>query len=55
VVAVNRPLDLATAGHCARIFLEVIVAPSVEPEALDLLSARKVRIIEASEVTSAGP
>ncbi|MCS6778892.1 MAG: bifunctional phosphoribosylaminoimidazolecarboxamide formyltransferase/IMP cyclohydrolase [Geminicoccaceae bacterium] len=40
IVAVNRPLDAATAEAMAALFLEVIVAPAVEPEAAELL-ARK--------------
>lgn len=40
IVAVNRPLDAATAEAMASVFLEVIVAPAVEPEAAALL-ARK--------------
>jgi phosphoribosylaminoimidazolecarboxamide formyltransferase/IMP cyclohydrolase len=40
IVALNRPLDAATAEAIAQIFVEVIIAPSAEPEARDIL-ARK--------------
>src|SRR5207249_7019347 len=40
IVAVNRPLDAATAEAIAQIFVEVIIAPDAEPDALALL-ARK--------------
>ncbi|MGH7902877.1 MAG: bifunctional phosphoribosylaminoimidazolecarboxamide formyltransferase/IMP cyclohydrolase [Candidatus Dormibacteraceae bacterium] len=48
VVALNRPLDLATAQEMVGIFLEVIIAPAVEPEARDLLSNKaRLRLLEA--------
>jgi phosphoribosylaminoimidazolecarboxamide formyltransferase/IMP cyclohydrolase len=40
IVALNRPLDAATAEAIAQIFVEVIIAPDAEPEARDKL-ARK--------------
>jgi phosphoribosylaminoimidazolecarboxamide formyltransferase / IMP cyclohydrolase len=46
IVAVNRPLDAATAAAIVERFVEVIVAPSVEAEALDVLATRKnVRVL----------
>jgi phosphoribosylaminoimidazolecarboxamide formyltransferase / IMP cyclohydrolase len=51
VVAVNRPLDSATAEQIASIFVEVVVAPAVEPEALEALAHKeKVRLLEARPV-----
>ena len=41
IVAVNRPLDAETAAAIAEIFVEVIVAPSVTPEAESLLAGKK--------------
>lgn len=41
IIAVNRPLDAATAEAIAEIFSEVIVAPAFEPGALALLQAKK--------------
>jgi phosphoribosylaminoimidazolecarboxamide formyltransferase / IMP cyclohydrolase len=40
IVALNRPLDPATAEAIAQIFVEVIIAPDAEPEAREIL-ARK--------------
>jgi phosphoribosylaminoimidazolecarboxamide formyltransferase/IMP cyclohydrolase len=40
IVAVNRPLDGATAAAISQIFVEVIIAPEAEPEARETL-ARK--------------
>jgi phosphoribosylaminoimidazolecarboxamide formyltransferase / IMP cyclohydrolase len=40
IVALNRPLDAATAEAIAQIFVEVIIAPDADPAALEIL-ARK--------------
>ncbi len=40
IVALNRPVDLAAARGLADKFLEVILAPSFEDEALELLGAK---------------
>ena len=41
IVALNRPLTAATAEQLSKIFLEVIIAPGVEPEAEAFLAAKK--------------
>jgi len=41
VVAVNRPLDGATARAIAGIFTEVVIAPGADAEALDVFASRK--------------
>jgi phosphoribosylaminoimidazolecarboxamide formyltransferase/IMP cyclohydrolase len=47
VVALTREVDAATAEEMAKIFLEVIVAPSYSPEALAILAERKnLRLLE---------
>ena len=40
VVALNRSLDLATAEAIARLFVEVVIAPAVDPEAATRLAGR---------------
>ena len=40
VVAVTQPIDAALADQLVRIFLEVVVAPAVAPDALEILSRR---------------
>ncbi len=40
IVAVNRTLDAHTAARMSEIFLEVIIAPEYEPEALEMLTAK---------------
>ncbi len=43
IVALNRPLDLATAQQLNEIFLEVVIAPDFESRVLDLLTKKKDR------------
>ncbi len=40
VVAVTRPIDAALADRLVRIFLEVVVAPAVDADALEILARR---------------
>ncbi len=40
IVAVNRPLDAATAEAIAQIFVEVVIAPDAEPAAFEILAQR---------------
>jgi phosphoribosylaminoimidazolecarboxamide formyltransferase/IMP cyclohydrolase len=40
IVAVNRPLDAATAAAIAEIFVEVIIAPEAEPAACEVLTKK---------------
>jgi phosphoribosylaminoimidazolecarboxamide formyltransferase/IMP cyclohydrolase len=48
IVAVNRTLDAKTAEKMAEIFLEVIIAPEFEEEALQVLAKKKdVRVLLA--------
>ncbi len=41
IVAANREVDASTAREMAKIFLEVIVAPSYSDEAIEILTAKK--------------
>jgi phosphoribosylaminoimidazolecarboxamide formyltransferase/IMP cyclohydrolase len=46
IVALNRPVDKATAEEITKIFFEVIIAPGYEEEALEVLKQRRdVRIL----------
>ncbi|WP_421656071.1 bifunctional phosphoribosylaminoimidazolecarboxamide formyltransferase/IMP cyclohydrolase [Leptothermofonsia sp. ETS-13] len=46
IVALNRPIDAATATALTQIFLECVVAPGCEPEAKEILAAKsKVRVL----------
>jgi phosphoribosylaminoimidazolecarboxamide formyltransferase/IMP cyclohydrolase len=48
IVAINRPVPAALAEALAPVFTEVVVAPSFEPAALDVLGARKnLRLLSA--------
>ncbi len=55
VVALNRPLDAATAERMGESFLEVVIAPEVEPAAASTLAERKgLRIVVAPPPTGDG-
>jgi phosphoribosylaminoimidazolecarboxamide formyltransferase/IMP cyclohydrolase len=54
VVAVNRPLDRATAEQIVQIVTHVVVAPEVLDEAKDVLSRRKNMIVLAAEPAGHG-
>ncbi len=48
IVALNRPVDAATAEQLKAIFLEAVIAPVFEPAALEILGAKKnVRLLTA--------
>jgi phosphoribosylaminoimidazolecarboxamide formyltransferase/IMP cyclohydrolase len=47
IVALNRPVDVRTAEELIKIFLEIVIAPGYEPEALEILKTKKnLRILE---------
>ncbi|HKV89028.1 MAG TPA: bifunctional phosphoribosylaminoimidazolecarboxamide formyltransferase/IMP cyclohydrolase [Candidatus Dormibacteraeota bacterium] len=48
IVAVNRPLDRATAEHIVQIVTHVVIAPEVLDEARDTLARRKGMIVLAA-------
>ncbi|HET7101699.1 MAG TPA: bifunctional phosphoribosylaminoimidazolecarboxamide formyltransferase/IMP cyclohydrolase, partial [Terriglobia bacterium] len=49
VIAVNRKLDLATAEEMSKLFVEAIIAPGFEADALERLKAKKnLRLIDMS-------
>ncbi|HEY5712697.1 MAG TPA: bifunctional phosphoribosylaminoimidazolecarboxamide formyltransferase/IMP cyclohydrolase [Allosphingosinicella sp.] len=51
IVALNRPLDRATAEAITSIFTEVVVAPSADDEALELFAAKKnLRLLLAGDL-----
>lgn len=45
VLVCNRPIDKDAAEEINKLFVEVLVAPDYEPEALDLLFSKKNRIV----------
>lgn len=54
IVAVNRPLDRATAEHIVQIVTHVVIAPAVLDEARDVLARRKNMIVLAAPPVRAG-
>ncbi len=50
VIGVNRPVDAAAAGEMAKLFLEVIAAPSFESAAKEIFASKKnLRLVEVAE------
>jgi phosphoribosylaminoimidazolecarboxamide formyltransferase/IMP cyclohydrolase len=55
IVALNRPIDAATATELTKTFLECVVAPSCEAQAQEILAAKsKVRVLTLPDLSS-GP
>lgn len=51
VVALNKPCDKETAEHMKSLFVEVVVAPSFEKEALFILTQKKnIRLLEVDDL-----
>ena len=51
IVAANRPVDKELAVELEKIFLEVVIAPSFEKEALEIFAVKKnLRLIEVGEL-----
>lgn len=50
IIATNRVVDVATAKQMVGIFLEIVIAPGFEPEALEVLQAKKnLRLLEIEQ------
>ncbi|WP_044641100.1 bifunctional phosphoribosylaminoimidazolecarboxamide formyltransferase/IMP cyclohydrolase [Risungbinella massiliensis] len=53
IIATNRPIDLETAKKMSEIFLEIVIAPSFDKDALAVLTTKKnLRLLELGEVKS---
>jgi len=51
IVGLNRTVDLQTAEEISKTFVEVVIAPGFEKEALDILTKKpSIRLIEISEL-----
>lgn len=56
IVAVNRELTAEVASGMKPIFLEIVIAPSFSPEALEILSAKKnLRVLKVDMTRVEGP
>lgn len=52
ILAVNREIEERTAEEIGKIFLEIVIAPSYTPEALELLRQKKnLRILRLPDIT----
>jgi phosphoribosylaminoimidazolecarboxamide formyltransferase / IMP cyclohydrolase len=51
IVALNREVDVKTAGAMSELFLEIVIAPAFSVEAFDLLAKKKnLRLLELPEL-----
>ncbi|MDB4895423.1 MAG: phosphoribosylaminoimidazole carboxy formyl formyltransferase [Firmicutes bacterium] len=56
IIALNRPCDVETAREIAKIFVEIVIAPYFEPEALKVLSKKKdIRVLEVGAIERKAP
>nr|WP_122012738.1 bifunctional phosphoribosylaminoimidazolecarboxamide formyltransferase/IMP cyclohydrolase [Maliibacterium massiliense] len=56
IVVTNRTLDVKTAEAIHKIFIEIVVAPSYEPEALEILKGKKnIRLLELPTINAPLP
>lgn len=56
IIGFNRPVDVATAEELSQLFTEAIIAPSFEPEALEILRKKKnVRLLETGAFSEQEP
>ena len=56
IVALNRPIDAATAKALTQTFLECVVAPACEPEAQEILKGKsKVRVLLLPDLIQGPP
>ena len=52
IVALNRPVDKKTAEELGKIFLEIVIAPAFDADALEILEKKKnIRLLELPEIT----
>ncbi len=56
IIALNRPCDEATAKDISKIFVEIVLAPYFEPEALKILTKKKdIRLLEVGPIERKAP
>ena len=54
IVALNRPVDPATAQKISEIFIEAVIAPGFDEQAFEILTAKKnIRLLEAASLSPA--
>jgi phosphoribosylaminoimidazolecarboxamide formyltransferase/IMP cyclohydrolase len=56
IIALNRPCDEATAAQISKIFVEIVIAPSFTPEALQILTRKKdIRLLAVGPIQRQAP
>jgi len=52
IIAANREIDLATAEKIGQLFIEIVIAPSFAPDALESLAQKKnIRLLELPDIS----
>lgn len=53
IIASNRPIDKATAKEINKIFIEIIIAPSFEADAIEILKEKKnIRLLQLDSINA---
>lgn len=56
IIAANRVIDQATAEQMVKIFLEIVIAPGFEPEAMEILQEKKnLRLLQIESFQDSKP
>ncbi len=56
IIAVNRKMDKQTAEEINKIFVEIVIAPDFEPEALEILKSKKnIRLLKLEDIEKKQP
>ncbi len=56
IVCANRPIDKATAEEISKIFLEIVLAPSFDEDALEILTQKKnIRLLTLDNISKKQP
>ncbi|MCD8201789.1 MAG: bifunctional phosphoribosylaminoimidazolecarboxamide formyltransferase/IMP cyclohydrolase [Clostridia bacterium] len=53
ILAINKEVDAATATEINKIFIEIVMAPSYSPEALEILERKKnIRLLQIEDISA---
>lgn len=56
IVAVNRPVDKKTAEEMVKIFLEIVIAPDFDADALEVLKQKpNLRVLKSADIAAQNP
>jgi phosphoribosylaminoimidazolecarboxamide formyltransferase/IMP cyclohydrolase len=56
IIAINRPVDAVTAEEISKVFYEIVIAPSFNKDALEILEKKKnIRLLKLENISSKLP